>query len=218
MIQCNWPLCVAIHDNGDIYVGSYDHCIYVFDQIGQLKNTIGCSGSGDGQFSYPYGVSIKGDVLYVADSGNCREQKLTSSGKFLHKFGQQGSGQGQFNFPVAVIIDSNNKLIVSDYCNHRIQIFNENGGPHSPHQSCLPHTLPHQSCLPHTPLTSHVSPTLSLTSHVSPTLSLTSHVSPHSPSPVMSPPHSPSRTSHILPLMITDTIICSFTEQSTSSQ
>ena len=128
VIQCNWPLCVAIHDNGDIYVGSYDHCIYVFDQTGQLKNTIGCSGSGDGQFSYPHGISIKGDVLYVADSGNCRVQKLTSSGKFLHKFGQQGSGQGQFILPVAVIIDSNKKLIVSDYNNHRIQIFNENGG------------------------------------------------------------------------------------------
>ena len=129
VIQCNMPLCVAIHDNGDIfYVGSHDHCIYVFDQTGQLKNTIGSSGSGDGQFSYPYGVSIKGDVLYVADSGNHRVQKLTSSGKFLHKFGQQGSGQGQFNWPVAVIIDSNNKLIVSDCDNHRIQIFNENGG------------------------------------------------------------------------------------------
>ena len=128
VIQCNRPLCVAIHDNGDIYVGSYDHCIYVFDQTGQRKSTIGSSGSGDGQFSYLHGISIKGDVLYVADSGNHRVQKLTSSGKFLHKFGQQGSGQGQFNLPVAVIIDSNNKLIVSDYNNHRIQIFNENGG------------------------------------------------------------------------------------------
>ena len=29
---------------------------------------------------------------------------------------------------MAVIIDSNNKLIVSDFNNHRIQIFNENGG------------------------------------------------------------------------------------------
>ena len=113
VIQCNRPYCVAIHDNGDIYVGSYDHCIYVFDQTGQLKNTIGSSGSGDGQFSYPSGISIKGDVLYVADGGNNRVQKLTSSGKFLHKFGQH---------------DSNNKLIVSDYSNYRIQIFNENGG------------------------------------------------------------------------------------------
>ena len=128
VIQCNRPWCVAIHDNGDIYVGSGDGCIYVFDQTGQLKNTIGSSGSGDGQFSSPSGISIKGDVLYVADTGNHRVQKLTSSGKFLHKFGQQGSGQGQFNWPVGVIIDSNNKLIVSDYKNHRIQIFNENGG------------------------------------------------------------------------------------------
>ena len=128
VIQCKAPRCVAIHDNGDIYVGSHDHCIYVFDQTGQLKNTIGSRGSGDGQFSYPNCISIKGDVLYVADSGNHRVQKLTSSGMFLHKFGQQGSGQGQFNWPRAVIIDSNNKLIVSDCNNHRIQIFNEIGG------------------------------------------------------------------------------------------
>ena len=128
MIQCNWPRCVAIHDNGDIYVGSNDGCIYVFDQTGQLKNTIDSSGSGDGQFSYPSGISIKGDVLYVADSGNHRAQKLTSSGKFLHKFGQQGSGQGQFIKPVGVIIDSNNKLIFSDEDNHRIQTFYEDGG------------------------------------------------------------------------------------------
>ena len=45
------------HDNGDIYVGSDDHYICVFDQT--------CSGSGDDQFSYPYGISIKGDVLNV---------------------------------------------------------------------------------------------------------------------------------------------------------
>ena len=128
VIQCNEPLCVGIHDNGDIYVGSSDGCIYVFDQTGQLKNTIGSKGSGDGQFTSPFGISIKGDVLYVADYGNHRVQKLTSSGKFLHKFGQQGSGQGQFIGPVAVIIDSNNKLIVSDNKNHRIQIFNENSG------------------------------------------------------------------------------------------
>ena len=63
MIQCNGPRCVAIHDNGDIYVGSDDGCIYVFDQTDQLKNTIGSSGSGDGQFSYPSGISIKGDVF-----------------------------------------------------------------------------------------------------------------------------------------------------------
>ena len=83
---------------------------------------------GDGQFSTPHGICIKGDVLYVADYGNHRVQKLTSRGEFLHKFGQLGSGQGQFNGPSAIIVDSNNRLIVSDRGNHRIQIFNEVGG------------------------------------------------------------------------------------------
>ena len=128
VIQCNKPRCVAILDNGDMYVGSDDGCIYVFDQTGQLKNTIGSRGSGDGQLFYPSGISIKGDVLYVTDARNHRVQKLTSSGNFLHKFGQKGLGQGQFIYPVGVIIDSNNKLIVSDLKNHSIQIFNENGG------------------------------------------------------------------------------------------
>ena len=128
VIKCKRPYCVAIHDNGDVYVGSGDNCIYVFDQAGQLKNTIGSGGSGDGQFSKAYGISIKGEVLYVADYGNHRVQKLTSRGEFLHKFGQYGSGQGQFRDPFAVIVDSNNRLIVSDNGNHRIQIFNEVGG------------------------------------------------------------------------------------------
>ena len=71
------PRCVPIHDNGDIYVGSHVGCIYAFDQTGQLKNTIGSRGS-------------KGDVLYVADTGSHHVQKLTATGKFLHKFGQKG--------------------------------------------------------------------------------------------------------------------------------
>ena len=127
IICSSGPYCVAIHDNGDMYVGSDARCIYVFDQSGQLKNAIGSYGSGDGQFSTPY-VTIKGDVLYVADYGNHRVQKLTSRGEFLLKFGQRGSGQGQFTNPTAVIVDSNNRLIVSDQGNHRIQIFHEDGG------------------------------------------------------------------------------------------
>ena len=128
VIKCSRPTSFAFHDNGHIYVASEDSCIYVFDQTGQLENTIGSNGSGDGQFRYPYGICIKGDVLYVADYDNHRVQKLTSKGEFLHKFGQQGSGQGQFIFPMSVIVDSNSRLIVADRGNHRIQKFNEVGG------------------------------------------------------------------------------------------
>ena len=126
VIQCNQPTCVAIHDNGDIYVGSADNFIYVFDQTGQLKKKI-CRGKLYGSRSPGVqGIFIKGDVLYVADSAKYVVSKLTLSGELLHDFGCEGSRQGKFNHPSGLIVDSNNKLIVSDCNNHRIQIFNEN--------------------------------------------------------------------------------------------
>ena len=125
VINVKDPLCVAIHENGDIYVGSYDHHIYVFDQGGHLKNTIGSKGSGDGQFNVPMDMSIIGEVMYIADCGNHRIQKLTTGGKFLHKFGKQGSGQGQLSYPRGVVVDSKNRVIVSDRENHRVQVFSQ---------------------------------------------------------------------------------------------
>ena len=119
------PCRVAIHENGDIYVGS-DYNIYVFDQYGHLKNTIGSKGSGNGQFVRP-GLFIKGDVMYVADHGNNRIRKLTTEGKFLHKFGMTGSNRGKFHGPWDIVVDSKDRLIVSDSGNNRIQVFNQDG-------------------------------------------------------------------------------------------
>ena len=121
------PLCVAIHENGDIYVGSGDHHIYVFDQGGYLKNTIGTYGSGDGQFNGPCSISIIGEVMYIADYNNHRIQKLTTGGKFLHKFGDEGSGEGQFRNPCGVVVDSKIRVIISDVGNHRVQVFSQDG-------------------------------------------------------------------------------------------
>eukprot|EP00731_Ephydatia_muelleri_P036512 Em0268g4a len=127
VIQCNDPRYVAIHDNGDIYVGSDDGCIYVFDQTGQLKNTIGSRGSGDGQFSHPSGISIKGDVLYVADTNNQRVQKLTSSGKFLHKFDGKGSGNHSFESPFGLALDPQGNIHVAAFRSNTIKVFTKEG-------------------------------------------------------------------------------------------
>ena len=123
VINVTFPLCVAIHENGDIYVGSGDHHIYVFDQGGHLKNTIGSEGSGDG----PCSISIIGEVMYIADCYNHRIQKLTTGGKFLHKFGKKGSGQRQLRCPRGVVVDSKNRIIVSDMDNNRVQVFSQDG-------------------------------------------------------------------------------------------
>ena len=95
----------------------------MFDQGGHEKRTIG----GDGQFYGPRGISIKGDVMYVADTSNDLIQKLTTGGQFLQKFGQHGSGQGQFDGPVSVIVDQRDRMIVADSDNHRVVILDQNG-------------------------------------------------------------------------------------------
>ena len=127
VIDVKDPSCVAIHENGDLYVGSDDHHIYVFDQDGHLKNTIGERGRGNGQFKGPCSISIIGEVMYIADCGNHRIQKLTTGGRFLHKFGKEGSGQGQLSYPRGVVVDSKNRVIVSDWYNSRVQIFSQDG-------------------------------------------------------------------------------------------
>ena len=116
VISCSGrPSGIAIHDSGDIYVSCWDdHCIRVFDQGGHKKRTIGSRGSGDGQFYKPYGLSIKGYVMYVAECGKHRIQKLTTGGQFLQTFGQSGSGQGLFNALTAVIVDQRDRMIVAD--------------------------------------------------------------------------------------------------------
>src|SRR5262245_65043870 len=59
----------------------------------------GTSGSGDGQFSRPTGVATDavGNV-YVADYGNNRIQKFTSTGTYLLQSGTLGNANGQFQF------------------------------------------------------------------------------------------------------------------------
>ena len=127
VISCSGgPDGIAIHDSGDIYVTCWDDArIRVFDQGGHEKRTIG--GSGDGQFCGPRGISIKGDVMYVADTSNDLIQKLTTGGQFLQKFGQHGSGLGQFNGPMSVIVDQRDRMIVADSDNHRVVILDQNG-------------------------------------------------------------------------------------------
>ena len=131
VISCSGrPRGIAIHDSGDVYVACWDDgCIRVFDQGGHEKRTIGSGGSDDGQFSLPHGISIKGDVMYVADYGNHRIQKLATGGQFLQKFGRDGSGQGQFSGPRSVIVDKRDRMIVADIGNNlnRVVILDQNG-------------------------------------------------------------------------------------------
>lgn len=92
-------------------------------------------GTAQGEFNSPQAVST--DVhnnVYVADTRNCRVQKLSPEGEFLTIFGSWGSQLGQFGGegPLGIAIDENGLILVSDSHtimggNHRIQRFDPDG-------------------------------------------------------------------------------------------
>ena len=125
------PWDVAVDDNGDIFVVDYSyHCISVFSKSGATKLTIGTAGSGgsgNGQFSTPTAIAIQGNMMYVADQGNSRIQKISTKGEYISKFGQVGSGDGQFSSPRGICLDPDGKIFVSDYDNNRVCVFSADG-------------------------------------------------------------------------------------------
>ena len=88
----------------------------------------GSEGSGDGQFSHPWGVAVDGSRnVYVADKGNHRIRKFDDTGTFLTKWGSQGFGNGQFEEPTGIAVDGSDNVYVADRRNQRIQKFDGNG-------------------------------------------------------------------------------------------
>lgn len=114
---------------GATYLYASDHPrgrILKFDTAtGAVSATLGAPGAGNGQFSQPYGIArdpASGD-LYIAERGNHRVQRITSSGSFVMAWGSQGAGQGQFNEPIGVAVDAAGDVYVTEHTNHRVQKF-----------------------------------------------------------------------------------------------
>ncbi|HUR56998.1 MAG TPA: hypothetical protein VM029_04780 [Opitutaceae bacterium] len=92
---------------------------------GAIAAVLGQQGSGNGQFSQPYGIAIErttGD-LYIAERGNHRVQRITNTGTFVMGWGTPGTAQGQFNEPIGVAIDAAGDVYVTEHSNHRVQKF-----------------------------------------------------------------------------------------------
>ncbi len=83
--------------------------------------TWGSSGAGNGQFNAPYGIAVdSSNNVFVADGGNQRVQKFTSSGSFVTKW-----TTGAFD-PKGIGIDSGNNVYAAIYTN--VKKFDNNGG------------------------------------------------------------------------------------------
>ena len=90
----------------------------------------GTSGSGDGQFLTPTGITTDaaGNV-YVAEGNGNRVQKFTNTGAFVLKFGTGGAANGGLVSPSGIAVDSAGNIYVSDSSEdtNRVSKYNSGG-------------------------------------------------------------------------------------------
>ena len=127
--QGNW-LSIAIHSDGSIFAGSYNGSYSSIHIHGQQDNKCirsigGANSSSNGNFNYPRGMKIMGEVLYVADANNHRIQKFKVIGGSNVEF-QTVLWQGQLSQPHGLCTDTQGNVFVADYGNSRIQVFDAN--------------------------------------------------------------------------------------------
>ena len=119
-----YPIHCIQCDRYFIVSDNHGHSIKVFDSNGNFQYKFGKHGGGDGEFKFPYCLSVnKSGHLMVCDSGNYRIQVFELNGKFVGKFGTNGSNLGEFANPITIAFLSNGRIAVSELGNHRVHIF-----------------------------------------------------------------------------------------------
>lgn len=133
------PHGLRVDEDGNIWTADTgNHLVLKFAPSGEVLMVLGKRGTGGpGWFDRDYNqvfLNKPSDVafdsdgnIYVADGGNFRIVKYSKTGDMVEFFGEKGSEAGQFNFPHAVLVDAQNRLLVADRENKRIQIFNLDG-------------------------------------------------------------------------------------------
>ena len=138
-IASGWifPCGIAMDDSGNILLTDTQHnCIQKFaNSTAPTVVVVGKEGKGNLQFNRPAGIGINpaNNRIYVCDSYNHRVQILNSDLTHYRNFGSGGGlvnktkDDGKFNRPSGVAFDSSGNVYIADACNHRVQIFTEDG-------------------------------------------------------------------------------------------
>ncbi|XP_072547605.1 tripartite motif-containing protein 3 [Salminus brasiliensis] len=142
--QLQRPTGVTVDMNGDIIVADYDNrWITIFSSDGKFKNKIGA-----GRLMGPKGVAVdKNGHIIAADNKACCVFIFQSNGKLVTKFGAKGTSDRQFsdksapNTPVEpklsksgpafsphfVAVNNKNEIVVTDFHNHSVKVYNADG-------------------------------------------------------------------------------------------
>ena len=97
--------------------------VIVFSKDGQYLRHFGQLEDDKGELSYPEGLCVSGDYVYITELGNDRVSVFSTSGEFVHSFGKKGSVRGELNNPHGIAVDHDGFVFVCDKYNNRIQVF-----------------------------------------------------------------------------------------------
>ena len=92
----------------------------------KLVSVWGGQGNEPGKFTYPAGLKIYDDEVYVVDVNSHKIQVFDLEGNYRREFGQEGEGSGEFNRPWNLYFHGG-ELYVAAYENNRIDVFDPNG-------------------------------------------------------------------------------------------
>ena len=115
-----WPRGVTIHeDTHQIFVANqWNHRVEIFSETGEFLYQLGV-----GQLSYPYGITIHGDCLYVSCYGDHTVSKFPLTEMWrVRRIGGEGSSNGQFYRPHQLTTDPIGRVFIADSGNNRICI------------------------------------------------------------------------------------------------
>uniref|UniRef100_A0A8B9T1B6 RING-type E3 ubiquitin transferase n=1 Tax=Anas platyrhynchos TaxID=8839 RepID=A0A8B9T1B6_ANAPL len=119
--QLQRPTGVTVDMNGDIIIADYDNrWVSIFSPEGKFKTKIGA-----GRLMGPKGVAVdRNGHIIVVDNKACCVFIFQSNGKLVTKFGSRGTAERQFAGPHFVAVNNKNEIVVTDFHNHSVKVYN----------------------------------------------------------------------------------------------
>ncbi|XP_019646805.1 PREDICTED: E3 ubiquitin-protein ligase TRIM56-like [Branchiostoma belcheri] len=119
------PECVAALTNGELLVTGDGHKIHVLDKQGRKSRVIQVTGAAETDDT-TYGIAVDGSGRIIVTIGH-QVFVLSPCGDVMLKIGDKGQGQQQLGSFLRVTVNSSNQIIVSDYQNDNLKIFDSAG-------------------------------------------------------------------------------------------
>ncbi|KAI8510699.1 hypothetical protein Bbelb_116150 [Branchiostoma belcheri] len=119
------PECVAALTNGELLVTGDGHKIHVLDKQDRKSRVIQVTGATDETRGITYGIAVDVWGRIIVTIGH-QVFVLSPSGNVMLKFGDKYQGQ-QLGCSLRVTVNSSNQIIVSDWNNHNLKVFDPVG-------------------------------------------------------------------------------------------